>query len=148
MQPGIDYIGIITPFFCHDGSGNFLFYQRSGNAKDERGKWDCSGGSLQFGEQLVDAVKRKLKIQYRCDGVIEKQLPATSLVIDIDGVNNHWVAVPFIVKVKPEEVSIGEPEKMTNIRWAKLDNLPTPLHPGAEQILRRFETDFKEYSGK
>lgn len=146
MKPGIDYIGVITPFFCHDGNGNFLFYKRSENAKDEKGKWDCSGGSVQFGEQLQDAVRRKLKAQYGCDGVIEEQLPAVSLMVSIDGIQTHWVAVPFIVKVNASEVVIGEPEKMTAIQWTKLDALPNPIHPGAEYVLNYFKEYFKKYS--
>ena len=144
MKPGIDYIGVIAPFFCHDGNGNFLFYKRSKNAKDEKGKWDCSGGTVQFGEQPIEAVRRKLKIQYGCEGEIQEQLSACSVLIEIDGVKNHWLAVPFILKVDSKDVKISEPEKMDEIAWFRLSNLPKPLHSGVEYILNLYPEIFNK----
>ena len=49
MKPGIDYIGVSTPFYCHDGQGNFLFHKRSQKCRDEQGRWDTGSGKLEFG---------------------------------------------------------------------------------------------------
>lgn len=142
MQAGKDYIGVITPFFCHDGRGNFLFYLRSNKAKDNYDMWDCSGGSMQFGEQPEEAMRRKLHSQYGVEPVIFKELPAHSVLIEIDGFANHWLAIPFIVEVNREEVILGEPSKMSEIAWFDLHELPQPLHPGAADILNAYRDTF------
>lgn len=136
MQPGIDYIGVITPFFCHDGQGNFLFYKRGLASKDEPGKWDCSGGTLKFGEQPLDGALRKLKSQYSVEPLAQDQLPACSVLIDINEQPTHWLAIPFIFQVERSQVKIGEPHKMEEIAWFTLDNLPEALHPGAAFVLQ------------
>ncbi len=146
MQPGIDYIGVITPFFCHDGKGNFLFYKRGEASKDEQGKWDCSGGTLKFGEQPLEGVQRKLKSQYGVYAIDYEQLPACSILIDIENKPTHWLAVPFVIQVDPDKVSIGEPEKMKEIGWFKLDSLPQPLHPGAAFVLQSLQKHFEKYT--
>ena len=35
LIPGVDYIGVTTAMFCHDGQGNFLLNQRSQHCRDE-----------------------------------------------------------------------------------------------------------------
>jgi 8-oxo-dGTP diphosphatase len=144
MQPGIDYIGVITPFFCHDGKGNWLFYKRGVASKDEQGKWDCSGGTLKFGEQPLDGALRKLKSQYRVEPINHEQLPACSILIDINGQPTHWLGVPFIFQVDRDQVRIGEPEKMVEIGWFSLDTLPEPLHPGATFVLQQHHDYFQK----
>ena len=37
MKPGVDYIGITTPFYCNDSNGLFLLHKRSKNCRDEHG---------------------------------------------------------------------------------------------------------------
>lgn len=50
MRQGFDYIGVTTVFYCHDGKGNLLLHKRSQTCRDEKGRWDCGGGALKFGE--------------------------------------------------------------------------------------------------
>jgi 8-oxo-dGTP diphosphatase len=146
MKKGIDYIGVITPFFCHDGKGNFLFYKRGDASKDEQGKWDCSGGTLNFGEQPFDGALRKLKSQYSVEPMSYEQLPACSILIDINHQPTHWLAVPFIFQVDRIQVKIGEPEKMNEIGWFTLKSLPTPLHPGAAFVLHLHKDLFNKFA--
>ena len=146
MKAGKDYIGVITPFFCHDGYGDFLFYRRSEKTKDNHGIWDCSGGSMQFGEQPEQTMRRKLRSQYGVEPVRFIELPAHSVLIEIDEVDNHWLAIPFIVQVNRKEVVIGEADKMRVVAWFNLDELPRPLHPGAADILAVFRDKFISFA--
>lgn len=143
MKAGIDYIGVITPFFCHDGKGNWLFYKRGNESKDEQGKWDCSGGTLKFGEQPLEGALRKLKSQYGVEPLNHEQLSACSILIDIEGKPTHWLAVPFVFRVNRDQVKTGEPEKMSEIGWFTLGELPIPLHPGAAFVLKLHHEYFK-----
>ena len=61
MRKGIDYIGVGVVFFCHDGNGNFLMSKRSKNTRDEHGRWDPGGGSIELGEPVEGALEREIK---------------------------------------------------------------------------------------
>ena len=146
MESNSKIIGIITPFFCHDGKGNFLFYKRTKNSTDEHGRWDCSGGTLKFGEQPTDCLIRKIRQQYKINPEEYKELPACSIILKINGKIKQWVAIPFIVKVDRKKVKIGEPKKMEKITWSTLNNLPSPMHRGATYILKKHKNLFKKNS--
>ena len=45
-----------------------------------------------------------------------------------NGVDTHWIALVHSVLVDPSEVKIGEPNKIDEIGWFNLNNLPNPLH--------------------
>ncbi|PIV90275.1 hypothetical protein COW46_05370 [Candidatus Gracilibacteria bacterium CG17_big_fil_post_rev_8_21_14_2_50_48_13] len=148
-KSGLDYIGVITPFFCHDGRGNFLFYKRGPKSKDEVGKWDCSGGSMKRGEQPEQSALRKLKEQFGCDGVISKELQPLSIFPKVDGQVSHFLAIPFIIRIDPRCVNFSPTEeKIEQIGWYRLNELPTPLHPGAREVLLANEKEFQNFRKK
>lgn len=144
FQSGIDYIGVSVAFFCHDDR-NFLLHKRSDNCRDEKGRWDFGGGQVNFGEKLDDAVLREVREEYGTDASIEKQLPAHSLLRKENGKNSHWLIITFLVKVDHSKVKNNDPEKITEIGWFKLDNLPRPLHSGARYTLDHYQEFFKDF---
>lgn len=145
MRPGIDYIGITTPFYCTDGKGNFLFHKRSNNCRDERGKWDCGSGQLEFGETPEESVLREVVEEYGVKGKIQEQLPAYSLLRTHNGIKTHWVVIPFIIKADIRKAKMMEPEKATEIGIFTLDRLPKPLHTGARMDMSRYKEYFERY---
>jgi ADP-ribose pyrophosphatase YjhB (NUDIX family) len=125
---GFEYTGISTVFYCVDGKGHLLMHKRSKNCRDEQGRWDTGSGQLQFGEDPAIGVLREVREEYGCEGKILEQLLPISVVREHKGMKTHWLAVPFIVKVNPKEVINNEPEKLDEIGWFTLENLPKPLH--------------------
>jgi len=145
MKIGIDYIGVSTPFYCNDGKGNFLFHKRSKNCKDEQGNWDTGGGQLDFGVNLEENVLREVDEEYGCKGKIQERLPAHDIFREHGGVKTHWVVVPFFVEVNPKEVKNNEPDKIDEIRWFRIENLPKSLHTGFQFSFSKFRECFKKY---
>src|SRR5215213_2336602 len=94
LRPGIDYIGITTPFYCNDGEGNFVLHKRSESARDEQGTWDFGSGQLGFGEQIQEGMLRELFEEYGVIGEIQEQVPAHSIIREQNGRTTHWVAIP------------------------------------------------------
>lgn len=128
LKRGIDFIGVTCVFFCHDGKGNLLLHKRSKNCRDEVGCWDVGGGSMEFGEEFEDAVRREIKEEYTCAPVTLTLVgPYNSIRIN-NGILTHWVALVFVAELNPNQVKIGEPEKMEELGWFTLDNLPSPTH--------------------
>ncbi len=145
MQIGKDFIGITTPFYCNDGKGNFLLHKRSKNCRDENGNWDPGSGKLDFGISLEENVLREIAEEYGCKGEIQERLPAHDIFREYNGVKTHWVAIPFFVKVNPQEVRNNEPEKIDDMDWFKLGELPQPLHTGFQFTFSKFRNTFEKY---
>ncbi|MBI2052790.1 MAG: NUDIX domain-containing protein [Candidatus Ryanbacteria bacterium] len=66
-RKGVDFIGVTCVFFCHDGDGRLLMHKRSRNCRDEKGRWDCGSGSMEFGENFEEAVRREIKEEYHVE---------------------------------------------------------------------------------
>lgn len=128
MKKGVDYIGVTVVFYCHDGKGNLLLQKRSQNCKDEKGRWDCGGGSVEVGESFEEAVKREIMEEY-C--AVPKSLQFTgvnNVIRDNEGEKTHWVALLFSAELDRKKVKIGDPEKIDEINWFSINNLPQPQH--------------------
>ncbi len=67
LKKGVDFIGITCVFYCHDGKGKLLLHKRSKNCRDEVGRWHVGGGSMEFGEDFEETVKREIKEEYCTD---------------------------------------------------------------------------------
>jgi 8-oxo-dGTP pyrophosphatase MutT (NUDIX family) len=70
MNIGVDFIGITTPFYCHDGNGNILMHKRSSNCRDEQGRWDAGSGKLEQSLSLEENVLQEVLEEYGCKGEI------------------------------------------------------------------------------
>jgi ADP-ribose pyrophosphatase YjhB (NUDIX family) len=145
MKIGIDYIGITTPFYCNDGKGNFLFHKRSKNCRDEQGMWDPGGGKLEFGQTLEESVLREVQEEYGATGIIQEQLPAHSVVRNHEGKQTHWVAIPFFILVNQKDIRNNDPEKIEELGWFRLKDMPHPLHKGFQYTFKNYSQYFKRY---
>lgn len=138
MKPGIDSIGVCVVFCCTDGAGRFLLSKRGPGARDEQGAWEFGSGKVEFGETLEEALARELREEYGCAGEIIEALPARTLLREKDGVRTHWLTLPYIVRVNPDEVRHSVEENVEEVAWFRLDEFPSPLHTGAKA---QIETD-------
>jgi 8-oxo-dGTP diphosphatase len=128
MKRGVDYPGVTVVFACHDGEGNFLFSKRSTQCRDEHGTWDPGGGGLEFGVTVEDNLRKEIEEEY-CTEVIElEHLGFRDVHREHEGVKTHWIALDYKVRINRDSVANGEPHKADEIRWFKLDALPTPMH--------------------
>jgi 8-oxo-dGTP diphosphatase len=126
MQKGKDYIGVGIGTIILNDEGKMLFTKRGQGAKNERGCWEIPGGDVEYGETLADAAVREVKEELGVDAEVEQQLLAVDHFIPNEG--QHWVAIPFLVKMKPGQTpKILEPQKCDAIEWFGLDELPSPL---------------------
>jgi ADP-ribose pyrophosphatase YjhB (NUDIX family) len=146
LKPGVDFIGISTPFYCNDGKGNFLLHKRSEKARDEHGRWDFGGGQLHLGEEVRLGVLREVKEEWGVDGEIQEQLEAHSIFRTQNGKRTHWLAIPFFVKVDIKKAAIMEPEKFSEMGIFSLKNLPNPLHTGAKYTMQHYSGKFNKYT--
>lgn len=128
MKQGFEYIGITVCFYCHDGKGNLLLNKRSQNCRDERGRWDCGGGAVKFGESFEQAVRREVKEEYCCEIKKLDFIKVNNVIRMHEGKKTHWIAIIFAAQVDPKRIKIGDKKKIDEIGWFKPGKLPQPLH--------------------
>jgi len=126
LKKGKHYTGVCVIFLCHDGQGNFVMHRRSAQARDEHGKWDIGGGGLAFGEKIEDCLTREIKEEYCTDVISHDFLGYRDVHRTHDGHTTHWIALDFLVQIDRSQVAIGDPEKMDDIAWFRLDTMPAP----------------------
>jgi ADP-ribose pyrophosphatase YjhB (NUDIX family) len=132
---GVDYIGVTVTFVVTDGKGNFLLQKRIQNTRDEKGRWDVGGGALEFGEEWDLAVKREVEEELGVKPEKIEFLKAFNALRKNGDIDTHWVALVHAVIVDPDKVRINEPDKIDEIGWFKLSNLPSPLHSKIHESL-------------
>lgn len=139
LIPGVDFIGVSTPFYCINEKGELLLHKRSKNCRDEIGTWDTGGGQLEFGEEPAIGVLREVREEYGCKGEILQELPAISVVRRNKGKKTHWIALPFVIRVKKNEVKNNEPRKIDELGWFDFSHLPKPLHSAFNKYIVKTE---------
>lgn len=147
LRPGFDYVGVSTPFYCHDSKGRLLLAKRTEQARDEHGRWDPGSGELALGSSVEANILREVREEYGCEGTIQYILPPHSIIRAMEGRETHWLALAAFVLVDPEQVKLMEPDKFSEFGWFTLDALPTPLHEGFRFTLSTFRDDFERMIG-
>lgn len=139
MQKGIDYIGVAVIFLCHNGKGNYLLAKRSKNCRDEHGRWDCGGGGIDFGDRVINTLKKEIKEEYCADVLDYEFLGYRDVHRNENSSRTHWISLDFKVLVNSEQVKIGEPHKFDEIGWFKLENFPDRMHSQLPEFLRLYK---------
>lgn len=128
LRRGVDFIGVNVIFFCHDGKGKVLLHKRSKNCRDEQGRWDCGGGSMEFGESFEEAVTREVMEEYGVKPLEIRYVKSVNILRDNNGTPTHWVGNFHIVRVDPKKVTNNDPKYIDEVGWFSLKKLPSPLH--------------------
>ncbi len=143
MQKGIDYIGSAVIFFCHDGKGNVVFGKRGINTKDEHGNWDVGGGGVEFGDTIIDTLRKEIKEEYCTDVLDYEFLGYRDVFREQNGKKTHWLILDFKVLVDKDKVKNGEPHKLDDVRWFTLGNMPSPIHSQLPKFLELYKDKLK-----
>lgn len=121
-REGRDFIGVGGGVLILNENNEALLIRRAGNARNEAGVWSKPGGTIDYGERAVDAMKREIKEELNVDIEITGLLPYTDHIIVED--NQHWLALNFIAEIVGGELKNMEPHKCDKIAWFPLDQLP------------------------
>lgn len=139
MKKGQDFTGVTVVYFCHDGKGNVLLNKRGVNCRDEHGRWDAGGGSLEFGDTVEETLKKEITEEYCTDVLDFEFLGFRDVHRDHGGQKTHWIALDFKVLVDREKVSNGEPHKFDEVAWFPISALPNPLHSQFPNFLEKYK---------
>lgn len=125
LKPGKDYIGVGGGVLIFNKKKEIFLAQRIGKVKNEAGWWSKPGGSIEYGEKAVNAMKREIKEEHGIEIDIWGYLPHTDHILKKE--NQHWLAVNFLADIKKGIPRIMEPEKCNQIGWFNIKKLPKKL---------------------
>ena len=122
MKKGIDYIGVGVGAIIIDPAGRVFLAKRGREARNECGKWEFPGGSVEFNETLEHALAREVMEEYGVEIEVQALLDVVDHIIPSE--NQHWVSPTFICAMKSGTPRIREPHKCEEIGWFDLDRIP------------------------
>jgi 8-oxo-dGTP diphosphatase len=100
------------------------------------GTWTMPGGKLDFGESFEDAAYREVLEE---TGLRIDRKKIRHISITNDRVPNaHFITIGFLCTEFAGEPRVMEPDEITEWRWFPLNNLPHPLFPPSEKILKNY----------
>ena len=140
MRKGIDFIGVGVGALIFNKDGKVSLSKRGPKARNESGKWDFPGGSVEFGENLQDALKREIKEEFNIDIEITGLLEVCNHIIPEE--KQHWVSPTFIAKLVSGNPEIMEPGKIDDIGWFDINDIPRPLTITSSQNYRTYMNRF------
>lgn len=130
-KPGLDFPGLGVGLVVLR-QGRILLCRRL--KAPEAGFWNIVGGKVNHMEAATVAAKREAeeesglvigKIDFLC---------ATEQIIEADG--QHWVSLLYKTEDSSGEPWLTEPDKLSEIGWFALEDLPEPLSVFAKAALR------------
>ncbi|MCB0085432.1 MAG: NUDIX domain-containing protein, partial [Caldilineaceae bacterium] len=85
MQRGIDYIGVGVGALIVNAAGEIFLAQRGPHAKNERGRWECPGGSVEFGETLTAALQREIREEFGVEIAVGALIDLVDHILPAEG---------------------------------------------------------------
>ncbi len=122
MKKGVDYIGVGVGGVIFDAKGRVFLARRGREARNESGKWEFPGGSVEFGEALEEALARELREEYGIRIEVSGLLDVVNHIIPAEG--QHWVSPTFLCRITDGTPAIREPHKCSAIAWFQVNDIP------------------------
>jgi 8-oxo-dGTP diphosphatase len=136
LKPGKDYIGVGGGVLILNEKNETLLLKRGKKSKNEVGYWNKPGGAVDYGETLIDAMKREVKEEIGVDVKIFGYLLHSDHIIKKD--KQHWVGFNLLGKIKTGTPKIMEPDKHDDMKWFHLRTLPKNLSQPTREAIENY----------
>jgi 8-oxo-dGTP diphosphatase len=100
------------------------------------GTWTMPGGKPNFKEKLEAAAQREV-FEETGIKINKKKLKIISVEDDIVK-DAHFVTIGFLCKNFKGKQKVKEPDEITEWKWFKLNDLPTPIFFPSRKIIKNF----------
>lgn len=129
-QPGIDFPGLgVGLAILRDGK--LLLCKRM--KAPEAGHWNIVGGKVDHMEPAEIAARREAEEETGLDIGEIRYLGLTEQRIEAD--RQHWISLLYVTDDTTGEPQLTEPDKLSEIGWFDLDDLPQPLSVFTQTVL-------------
>lgn len=136
FKAGKDYIGVGGGVLILNENNETLLLRRGKNSKNEVGFWQKPGGAVDWGEKLIQTMKREVKEEIDVNVEIWGYLPHSDHIIKKD--RQHWVAFNYLANIKSGTPKIMEPEKHDEMGWFNLKNLPRKVNQTTRESIKNY----------
>ena len=123
LKPGVDFPGVGCGLVIQRGDGRVLLCKRL--KAPEAGFWNIVGGKIDLMETSDIAARREAEEESGLKIGAVDFLCVAEEVIPADG--QHWVSLIYVTRDFTGEATLTEPDKLSEIGWFDLDDLPQPL---------------------
>jgi 8-oxo-dGTP diphosphatase len=129
-QPGIDFPGLgVGLAILRDGK--LLLCKRM--KAPEAGHWNIVGGKVDHMEPAELAARREAEEETGLDIGEIRYLGLTEQRIEAD--RQHWISLLYVTDDTTGEPQLTEPDKLSEIGWFDVDDLPQPLSVFTQTVL-------------
>ncbi|WP_377275097.1 NUDIX domain-containing protein [Rhizobium sp. R86522] len=129
-QPGIDFPGLgVGLAILRDGK--LLLCKRM--KAPEAGHWNIVGGKVDHMEPAELAARREAEEETRLSIGPIRYLGITEQLIEAD--RQHWISLLYVTDDTSGDPQLTEPDKLSEIGWFDLDDLPQPLSVFTQTVL-------------
>lgn len=123
LKPGVDFPGVGCGLVIQRADGRVLLCKRL--KAPEAGFWNIVGGKVDLMERSIDAARREAEEESGLKiGAVDFLCLAEEIIL-ADG--QHWVSLIYVTRDFTGEPTLTEPDKLSEIGWFALDDLPQPL---------------------
>jgi ADP-ribose pyrophosphatase YjhB (NUDIX family) len=123
LKPGVDFPGVGCGLVIQRADGRVLLCKRL--KAPEAGFWNIVGGKVDLMERSIDAARREAEEESGLKiGAVDFLCLAEEIIL-ADG--QHWVSLIYVTRDFTGEPTLTEPDKLSDIGWFALDDLPQPL---------------------
>ncbi|MES2006928.1 MAG: NUDIX domain-containing protein [Patescibacteria group bacterium] len=123
MIKGVDYIGVGAGGVIVNEEGKILLSRRGSKARNQVGKWESPGGSVEFGETAVETVKREAFEELGIEIKIDALLGFVDDIIVEE--KQHWAGPTYLCSIVSGTPTIMEPEMCDEIGWFSVEEIET-----------------------
>ncbi len=129
-QPGIDFPGLgVGLAILRDGK--LLLCKRM--KAPEAGHWNIVGGKVDHMERAEIAARREAEEETGLSIGPIRYLGITEQLIEAD--RQHWISLLYVTDDTSGDPQLTEPDKLSEINWFDLDDLPQPLSVFTQTVL-------------
>ncbi len=138
MKKGIDFIGVGVGALIFNHKGKVFIAQRGPKARNEVGKWEFPGGSVEFGETCEKAIVREIKEEFDIDIEVVELLTVVNHILPKKEAQ-HWVSPSFVAQHVGGISKIMEPGKCSQFKWTKISEInPEELSVSSKSSYLKF----------
>jgi len=129
-QPGVDFPGLgVGLAILRDGK--LLLCKRI--KAPEAGHWNIVGGKVDHMERAEIAARREAEEETGLSIGPIRYLGITEQLIEAD--RQHWISLLYVTDDTSGDPQLTEPDKLSEIGWFDLDDLPQPLSVFTQTVL-------------
>ncbi|MBW6419888.1 NUDIX domain-containing protein [Rhizobium sp. XQZ8] len=122
-KPGIDFPGVGAGLVILREDGKVLLCRRL--KAPEAGFWNIVGGKVDVMEHSSDAARREAQEETGLTIGKVDFLCMAEEIIEAD--RQHWISMIYVTRDFTGEPTLTEPDKLSDIGWFDLKDLPQPL---------------------